>query len=231
MHFRIPAKMQPALTKIFRDLTDPPTPNLRGDRDIEYAWVLSHLPLGSGRALDFGCGNGYLGLGAALRGFQTFALDVRSPQWFYRHEKLQHLQTDFRQSSFAPESFDLIINCSAIEHVGLGRYGDGAEPDGDLSVMSMLREVLRPHTGVMLLTIPVGQDAIIAPWHRVYGPTRLPRLLEGYQEVSCGYWAKDRQNIWNQVARPEALATRPNATYYGLGCFELRAASGTVSAR
>ena len=207
MHFRIPAKMQPALTKIFRDLTDPPTPNLRGDRDIEYAWVLSHLPLGSGRALDFGCGNGYLGLGAALRGFQTFALDVRSPQWFYRHEKLQHLQTDFRQSSF------------------------GAEPDGDLSVMSMLREVLRPHTGVMLLTIPVGQDAIIAPWHRVYGPTRLPRLLEGNQEGSWGYWAKDRQNIWNQVARPEALATRPNATYYGLGCFELRAASGTVSAR
>jgi len=42
---------------------------LVGDRDVEWSWIVSHMPLGPGEALDFGCGGGsWLGLVAARRG-------------------------------------------------------------------------------------------------------------------------------------------------------------------
>src|SRR5207245_201498 len=71
---------------------------------------------------------------------------------------------------FPSDSFDVILNCSTVEHVGIaGRYGvTESAADGDLAAMTRLRRWLKPG-GVMLLTVPVGHDAVFAPLTRVYG--------------------------------------------------------------
>lgn len=79
--------------------------------------------------------------------------------------------------------FDCGVTISALEHDGLGRYGDPIDPDGDLKTMRSYKNIIKPG-GLMFLSVPVGQDALVWNSHRIYGPQRLPRLLEGWRLVA-----------------------------------------------
>ena len=87
--------------------------------------------------------------------------------------------------------------------------------------MALMHELLKPG-GVMLLTIPVGRDTIIAPLHRVYGRERLPALLDGWIVENKAYWVKDDRNLWISADESTALDSVPTKFYYSLGCFVLR---------
>lgn len=197
--------------------------DLTGDRDIEWSWVAAHIPSGLGEALDFGCGESHLGVLAAHRGLRVTAVDLGAVTWPYRHERLAFLQGDVMELQLEDARFDLVINCSAIEHVGIaGRYGvTEARTEGDLAAMTRLRTLMKPG-GLMLLTIPVGADAVFAPWHRVYGTERLPRLLEGFTVESREFWVKDAENRWVRSDERAALTAPSRERLYGLGCFALR---------
>jgi SAM-dependent methyltransferase len=197
--------------------------DLSGDRDIEWSWVAARIAPGSGEALDFGCAESPLGVVAAHAGFRVTAVDLGAITWPYRHERLAFLQGDILELPLEDGRFDLVINCSAIEHVGIaGRYGvTEARAEGDLAAMARLRSLLKPG-GLMLLTIPVGSDAVFAPWHRVYGPERLPRLVQGFNVESREFWLKDPENRWARSEERIALAAPSRERLYGLGCFALR---------
>jgi SAM-dependent methyltransferase len=214
-------KIEPSLKHVYRRFSLPPPPNLLGDREIEYSFISSYLPTGPGRSLEFGCGNSYLSLIAVRRGFTATAVDLLPVHWHYKHSNLSFIQKDFLDLDVSAASFDLVLNCSSIEHVGLTRYGDRSAAEGDLKAMRRLREVMKPGA-IMLLTIPVGCDAVFAPLHRVYGRERLPRLLEGFTIEHCEYWTKNGENIWEQVDGETALNYVSQPHVYGLGCFVLR---------
>src|SRR5919106_5239402 len=88
-------KIEPALVDIFRRISLPPPPNLLGDREIEYSFISSHLPAGSGRSLEFGCGSSYLSLVAVRKGFTATAVDLQPVHWHYKHQNLSFIQKDF----------------------------------------------------------------------------------------------------------------------------------------
>lgn len=205
--------------------------NLSGDRDIEWSFMAAQMPAGSGEALDFGNGGSFLGLIAARRGFTVTAVDLGAVKWPYQHARLRFMQGDLLTLPLQADQFDLILNCSTIEHVGLvGRYGVTEERnDGDLEAMRRLRALMKAE-GVMLMTIPVGQDAVFAPLCRVYGAQRLPRLLEGYTVLQEEFWIKsDEQNQWSLTTKTEALNFKASAGSWdylqnitALGCFVLK---------
>jgi SAM-dependent methyltransferase len=204
--------------------------NLSGDRAVEWSFVSSYMPSGSGDALDFGSGGTHLSMIAARRGFRVTGLDLVSTAPLWEYEDLKYLQGDLLKVQLPFGHFQLIINCSSIEHVGLaGRYGVVEEcPDGDLEAMAKMREAMVPG-GVMLLTIPVGRDAVIHPLHRVYGPDRLPRLLEGFNVERAEFWVKSNGNRWHLCGREAALrfearssGESPKSNVYALGCFVMR---------
>jgi SAM-dependent methyltransferase len=188
------------------------------------------MPSGPGEALDFGTGGSHLALMAAQRDFNVTAVDLEPVQWPYVHPRLRFIQGDILKLPLPREHFDLVINCSTVEHVGLvGRYGvTENRPDGDLEAMAHLQGLMKPG-GVMLLTIPVGQDAVFAPLCRVYGRERLPRLLDGYIVEKEAFWVKDDENRWVLCDRETALSFKASAgswdamqNVYALGCFVLR---------
>lgn len=201
----------------------PQLPNLLGDRDIEWSWVASQMPSGPGEALDFGPGGSSLGFMAAQRGFNVTAVDLEPARWPYVHSRLRFVQGDILKLPLPKEHFDLVINCSTVEHVGIvGRYGvTEKRPDGDLEAMARLHELMKPG-GVMLLTIPVGRDKVFVPLHRVYGSERLPKLLSNYIIEKEEYWVKNSQNHWILTDKQDALARDAQERLYGLGCFVLR---------
>jgi len=124
---------------------------------------------------------------------------------------------------FPNQSFDLIVNCSTVEHVGLaGHYrGTCDRENGDLEAMRLLRTILKTHK-LMLLTIPVGRDRVVAPLHRVYGRGRLPALLAGWESLREEYWTKDNLNRWACVGKDQALDAETTEYCFGLGLFVLQ---------
>jgi len=207
-----------------------PSINLLGDRDVEWSFIAAHMPDGPGQALDFGSGGSYLALIAAYKGYHVVQLDLEPQTFPWWHPEVKFIQGDLLKLELEIGPFDLVINCSTVEHVGLaGRYSvTENRPDGDLEAMRRLWELMKPG-GVHLLTIPVGQDAVFVPLCRVYGRERLPRLLESYIVDKEVYWIKDRENRWVQADKETALSFQASAgswdplrNVYALGCFVLR---------
>jgi 2-polyprenyl-3-methyl-5-hydroxy-6-metoxy-1,4-benzoquinol methylase len=195
-------------------------PSLDGDRWVEWSFCFARMAQGEGTTLDFGSDIGVLSLGAAQHGHRVTALDLVSPVPNTRHPLVVHERVDILDRPLGDRTFDQIVNCSSIEHVGLpGRYTSTDRPDGDLEAMAILRDALAVD-GRMILTIPVGRDLVCAPLHRIYGAQRLPRLLEGYEVLEQQYWTRDRQG-WSQSDRATALATQGSASLYALGLFVL----------
>lgn len=196
------------------------SPSLDGDRWVEWSFCFARMAEGEGTTLDFGADIGVLALGAAQRGHQVTALDLVAPPPNTRHPRIDYERADILDAPLGDRTFDQIINCSSIEHVGLpGRYTSTDRPDGDLEAMAILRRALTPD-GAMILTIPVGQDMVCPPLHRIYGAERLPRLLDGYEVREEQFWTRDRE-AWSQSDRATALATPGSRSFYALGLFVL----------
>lgn len=201
-------------------------PTLKGDRDIEWSFIVARVGrfvTADSHVLDFGCGLGTLAMVAAQLGARVLAIDLMPRRVPYTFDNLDFEQVDVAD---LPDSrkFDLVINCSTIEHVGLaGRYNSKDAADGDVDAMRRLHELIVPG-GHMLLTLPLGPDQVIAPLHRTYGTQRLPRLLQGYDVLESAAWRKtdDPCDEWIGCTVDEAQQTVGNDHYYAIGGFVLR---------
>ena len=190
----------------------PPIPKIDiiAERDVEWSFMSAEMPNGPGEAFDFGCEYGYMSLLAAQKGFHVTANDLQDQKFMWQHPNVEFCRGDFLSLKLPPNQFDLVINCSSVEHVGVaGRYGIQEEQsDADLDVMAGLTNVLKPG-GCFLTTLPCGRDAVMAPWNRVYGKERLPRLLRSAQVVKERYWVKNSENQWIESDRESALNFEP----------------------
>lgn len=75
---------------------------------------------------------------------------------------------DLTNLHFESNSLPSLSCLHTIEHVGLGRYGDPIDPEGDLKACKELSRVLAPG-GSLLFVTPVGREAIIQfNAHRIY---------------------------------------------------------------
>jgi hypothetical protein len=98
----------------------------------------------------------------------------------------EYLQ-QFREGTL--RQFDLAVAFHSIEHSGLGRYGDGINPWGDLVTVARLSCVLKT-TGRLVIGVPsviIGSkatDLVYYNAHRVYGRLRWPMLLTNFWPLS-----------------------------------------------
>ena len=83
----------------------------------------------------------------------------------------------------SPIKFDAALSISSFEHDGLGRYGDPIDPEGDIKAMQNIRENVLKDGGLLYLSVPVGKDKICWNVHRIYGPKRWSKLIEGYEII------------------------------------------------
>ena len=79
-------------------------------------------------------------------------------------------------------AYGVVIAAAALDHDGLGRYGDPLAPDGDLLSMDDLRRFYAAPGGLALVSLPCGADSLSWNLGRVYGALRLPLMLEGWEE-------------------------------------------------
>lgn len=208
------------------------TYSLKGDRAIEYNYVYNHLPPGIGSLLDLGASVNLPTSQFALKqGYHVTAVDLCGHS--HKDGNFEFRAGDFLEMEFA-ESFDWILNISSIEHFGLaGRYGVTVENENaDLQAMAKLRTLMKP-AATMLLTIPVGQDEVVHPLHRIYGRKRLPQLLKGCRIVEGRFWGKLGEiDEYRPIDEGKALSTKAQCRdirsqlagdhYYAIGCFTVK---------
>jgi len=103
---------------------------------------------------------------------------------------------NFFQENKTP--FDAVISISSIEHSGLGRYGDPLDPEGDLKAMKVILNNLKP-SGTLILSCPFGKDALVWNAHRIYGPVRLPLLIDGFTEID--WFGIPKQTLFNNLLK------------------------------
>jgi SAM-dependent methyltransferase len=87
-------------------------------------------------------------------------------------------RADLLNLPFQDNSVDSISCMHVIEHIGLGRYGDLLDPDGDLKAISELVRVLSKG-GSLLFVIPVGKPKIRFNAHRIYSYEQITSYFSG----------------------------------------------------
>jgi hypothetical protein len=133
--------------------------------------------------------------------------------------KLSNLTSDavdLTSLPFASASIKSLSCMHVVEHVGLGRYGDKLDPEGDLRAMSELKRVVSAG-GDLLFVVPIGKKAeILFNAHRIYTYDQVCsyfRELELIEFALVPDLSPSDELIRNA---PRELADRCN---YGCGCF------------
>lgn len=127
---------------------------------------------------------------------------------------LKSASADLTSLPFTDGSIDSLSCMHVIEHIGLGRYGDPIDPEGDIKSAKELSRVLSTG-GKLLFVTPVGSEAIIEyNAHRIYSYdtvlTLFPNLtLEEFTVIP----EKSGAPITN--ADPKVLKNEK----YACGCF------------
>lgn len=110
---------------------------------------------------------------SSILSFATM-LSAFVPVEFYDYRpaniKLSNLtskKADLMSLPFENNRVESISCMHTIEHVGLGRYGDPIDPDGDIKAMKELSRVLAIN-GTLLFVTPIGKPRIQFNAHRIY---------------------------------------------------------------
>jgi SAM-dependent methyltransferase len=122
---------------------------------------------------------------------------------------------DLTQLDFPDQSVASLSSMHVAEHVGLGRYGDPLDADGDLKAMRELTRVLAPG-GSLLFVVPVGRPRVCFNAHRIYA---YEHVLAAFAGLRLNQFAlipdSDREGGLILDADP-ALVARQR---YACGCF------------
>jgi len=113
----------------------------------------------------------------------------------------------------ADQSVESISSLHAIEHFGLGRYGDRVDPDGWRKALLALQRVLGPG-GRLYLSVPVGRERLCFNAHRIFSPMRVLDAVSNLELVS--FAGVDDSGRFLDGVKPEGLANQE----YACGLFE-----------
>lgn len=91
-------------------------------------------------------------------------------------------KTDLTNLHFKDFSI-LSLSCMhTVEHIGLGRYGDPIDPDGDLKAIKELKRVLAVG-GNLFFVVPVGKPKIEFNAHRIYSLDQIKEYFKDFELI------------------------------------------------
>lgn len=132
-----------------------------------------------------------------------------------RLSNLNSKKADLLNLPFSNESIDSLSCMHTIEHIGLGRYGDPIDPEGDIKAINELKRVLAKN-GNLLFVVPIGKPKIQFNAHRIYSYDQIISYFKGFELKEFSLIPDNALDvgILKNVGRSEA-----DAQNYGCGCF------------
>lgn len=130
----------------------------------------------------------------------------------------------FKQADLMNPADDIKNYCDslsclhALEHFGLGRYGDPIDPMGHKSGLCNMANILRPG-GIFYLSIPVGVERVEFNANRVFNPSAIVAIAKdtGLRLRTFSLFTSDSGLI--ELGVTEEILTAAGENRYGLGIF------------
>lgn len=127
---------------------------------------------------------------------------------------LEFMRSDATSLSEFPDgSIESLSSLHAVEHFGLGRYGDPVDPGAPFRVMETFVRVLAPG-GSLYFSVPVGRERLVFNAHRIFAPSTIVSTLKELELVS--FSAVNDQGGFLENIEPAAAS----GFEYGCGMFE-----------
>jgi SAM-dependent methyltransferase len=113
------------------------------------------------------------------------------------------------------------ISClHALEHFGLGRYGDPINYDGYVLALTNLCRILK-HNGKLYVSVPIGPQRIEFNAHRVFSVNYLLALFEGKYHIDQFSYVDDRGGLHEDIALNVDQCMEDFGCTYGCGILEM----------
>lgn len=192
-----------------------------GATKSEYFWQDLHVA----RKIHIANPEKHVDIGSRVDGFVAHVASFREIEVFdIRPVTSQIPGVIFRQTDMMNPSEKFAEYCDslsclhALEHFGLGRYGDPIDPHGYTAGLSNMAKILR-RGGLFYLSVPVGKERVEFNAHRIFNPRSLVMLA-----AANGLSLRDLAWIGAsgtlvQSSNPEQDLDQLGKLCYGLGIF------------
>jgi len=170
----------------------------------------------------------HLDIGSRTDGFVAHIATFRSIDIVdIREIKSKFFNINYRQSDMmnpAPSlynQYDSVSCLHAIEHFGLGRYGDPLDLNGHIKAIENIYHILQPN-GLFYFSTPIGPQRIEFNAHRVFDIGYLLQLFEGKFRVESFSYIDDGKAFFPEQDLIESNVRNNFNCNYGCGIFTLR---------
>ncbi|HNY03011.1 MAG TPA: DUF268 domain-containing protein [Bacteroidales bacterium] len=161
--------------------------------------------------------DGFVAHVAVFREIEVF--DVRPQSDVIRNVTLK--QVDFMNIPDELVNYcDSVSSLHAIEHFGLGRYGDPVDAFGHLKGIRNIHRVLKPG-GTFYFSVPIGRQRIEFNAHRIFDVGYLLNILQPDFDVVSFSYIDDIYDLHEDVPLEEEKIRDNYGCNYGCGVFEL----------
>jgi len=163
--------------------------------------------------------DGFVAHVAVFREVEVF--DIRPLTTTAKNIVFRHC--DF-MADIEPQYFDYCDSLSclhALEHFGLGRYGDRLDPEGHSKGLNNLHRILRSD-GILYLAVPIGPHRIEFNAHRVFGVPELVHMVSERFVIRRFSFVDDAGELHNDVPLADGDSKYHFGCQFGLGILELR---------
>jgi len=181
--------------------------------DFECGFTARHLSSANAtEVVDIGSYRWFvLGL---LAGFKVTALGVRTREAEHPNEVV--IVGDAKSLPLPSNSVKVLTSLCALEHFGLGRYGDDFDPDGDIRAVKEMVRVLSPGgTLILSTTITRIRPAIAYKAHRIYSREMLRDLFSGLRLEDESFYSTEME----KAVPYEQVTTTPKVWDTHIGKF------------
>ncbi len=172
-----------------------------------------------GKHVDVGSRiDGFVAHVASYREIEVF--DIRPLE--RKIPNIKFVQVDFaKEIEQELKNYTDSISClHAIEHFGLGRYGDIIDYNGYIKGLNNLYEILKPQ-GKFYFSVPMGKQRIEFNAHRVFSLKYLLSIFEGKFRIDQFSYINDDDILFENIKLTDENIENNFKCNYGCAIFEL----------
>lgn len=169
----------------------------------------------------------HVDIGSRIDGFVAHVASFREIEVFdVRGQNLDIANIRFTRADLTAEDFSFVDYCDslsclhAMEHFGLGRYGDRLNYRGHLVGWDNMFRMLK-QGGKFYFSVPIGEQRIEFNAHRVFSVAYLLRLMEGRYDIDSFSYINNENRLITHAVLDERSVGNNFGCHYGCGIFEL----------